>query len=247
MRNAFFIFVLMVCISSVEGQTLLGTTGYLNIPSADMMEDGTFYFGGSYINEAYIDSYGGGNDDAFTYYLNLTFLPFMEVSFGSTRLLLDTYERTTVDRRFSFRFRPLRERKYIPAIVVGVHDLYTSIPKENETNQYFSSIYIVATKNIPVRGSEFGITLGYGARVFRNNQFLGLFGGVSFSPGFYRPMKFIAEYDGEGINFGINAMFFRHLYAYVMIHNLEYLSGGIAYHVYLLNNAKKKRKAKKQK
>jgi hypothetical protein len=139
----------------------------------------------------------------------------------------------------------LRERKYIPAIVIGAHDLYTSVPKESETNQYFSSLYIVSTKNIPVRGSQFGVTLGYGLRAFRNNQFLGLFGGLSFSPGFYRPMKFIIEYDGEGFNLGVNAMFFRHLYVFIMAQDFQHLSGGIAYHVYLLNKAKKKRKARK--
>ena len=231
----------------VKEASLLGTTGYLNIPSADMHEDGTFYFGGSFINQAYIDSYQGGEYDAMTYFLDLTFLPFMEVSFGSTRLLNYTGEWYTVDRRVSFRVRPLRERKYIPAIVIGAHDLYTSIPKENETNQYFSSLYIVATKNIPVRGSEFGVTLGYGIQAFSNNQFLGLFGGVSFSPGFYRPMKFIAEYDGKGVNLGLNAMFFKHLFVYVMMHEFQYPSGGISYHVYLLNNAKKKRRDKKNK
>lgn len=247
MKTIVSIIILLSLSTSVFGQTLLGTTGYLNIPSADMQEDGTFYFGGSFINQAYIDSYQGGDYDAMTYFLDLTFLPFLEVSFGSTRLLNSTSEWTTVDRRVSFRFRPLRERKYIPAIVIGAHDLYTSIPKENETNQYFSSLYIVATKNIPVRGSEFGVTLGYGINAFRNNQFLGLFGGVSFSPGFYRPMKFIAEYDGKGVNLGLNAMFFRHLFVYVMVHEFQYPLGGIAYHVYLLNNAKKKRKARKNK
>ena len=103
----------------------------------------------------------------------------------------------------------------------------------------------MATKNIPVSGSAFGLTLGYGVQAFRNNQFLGLFGGVSFSPGFYRPMKFIAEYDGDGFNLGVNAMFFRHLFVYVMAQDFQYLSGGIAYHVYLLNKLKKKRKAGK--
>jgi hypothetical protein len=232
--------------SDSEAQTLLGTTGYLNIPSADMQEDGTFYFGGSYLNKAYIENYKGGEYDALTYYFDLTFLPFLEINFASTRVLNFPGERTTVDRRISGRLRLVRERKYVPAIVIGVHDLFTSIPRETGTNQHFSSLYIVVSKNIPVKGSEFGVTLGYGVNAFENNQFLGLFGGVAFSPGFYRPMKFIAEYDGKGFNVGLNAMFFRHLFAYFMLHDFQHPSGGIAYHVYLLNKAKKKRKARKQ-
>jgi hypothetical protein len=245
MKKVVYIGLLILMANQVMGQTLLGTTGYLNIPSADMQEDGTFFFGGSYIDKAYIDNYGGGDHNALTYYLNLTFLPFFEASFGSTRLLNLDSDRNTMDRRFSFRFRPLRERKYVPAIVIGAHDVYTSVSEDLETNQYFSSLYIVATKNIPLKGSEFGLTLGYGIDAFRNNQFLGLFGGVSFSPGFYRPMKFIAEYDGQGLNLGINAKFFNHLFVYAMLNDLTSFSGGIAYHVYLLNEAKKKRKAKK--
>jgi len=247
MRRIVIILVLFLSVAATHAQSLLGTTGYLNIPSADMQEDGTFYLGGSFINKQYIDSYGTGEYNVFTYYFDLTFLPFLEINFGSTRLLDYPFERYTVDRRFSIRFRPLRERKYIPAIVIGVHDLYTSIPKENETNQYFSSMYIVATKNIPVKRSEFGVTLGYGINAFRNNQFLGLFGGVSFSPGFYRPLKFIAEYDGKDVNLGLNIMLFNHLFVYAILQDFKYVSGGIAYHVYLLNNIKKKRKEKKRK
>jgi hypothetical protein len=244
MKKVAVIGILVMLTLQLSGQTLLGTTGYLNIPTADMQEDGTFFLGGSYIDNTYIDNYGGGDHNALTYYLNLTFLPFFEASFGSTRLLNLDSDRNTMDRRFSFRLRPLRERKYIPAIVIGAHDVYTSVSKDLETNQYFSSLYIVATKNIPVKGSEFGVTLGYGMNAFSNNQFLGLFGGVSFSPGFYRPMKFIAEYDGEHLNVGVNAMFFKHLFVYAMVQEISHFSGGIAYHVYLLNKAKRKRKRK---
>lgn len=246
MKRVVIILILFWSVAALHSQTLLGTTGWLNIPSAEMQEDGTFYFGGSFIDKSYIEDYGSGEYDALTYYFDLTFLPFLEISFGNTRLLDLPGDRHTVDRRFSFRIRPLRERKYVPAIVIGAHDIYTSIANSAETNQYFSSVYIVATKHIPVKKSEFGFTLGYGLNAFRVNQFVGLFGGVSFSPGFYRPMKFIAEYDGEEINLGLNAMLFKHLFVYAMVHDFKYFSGGLAYHVYLLNDVKKKRKDKKK-
>ena len=246
MRIAILTISFILLSAFAQSQSLLGTTGWLNIPSAEMQEDGTFYIGGSYINSEFIDAYGTGKYDCLTYYADITFLPFLEVSFGNTRLLNFPGETYTVDRRFSFRFRALRERKYIPAIVIGAHDLYTSIPSESKTNQYFSSIYIVATKHIPVKKSEFGVTIGYGFDVFQNNQFIGFFGGVSFSPGFYRPLKFIAEYDGKGFNLGGNVLLFKHLFVYAMLQDVQYFSGGLAYRVYLLNNVKKKRKAKKK-
>jgi len=245
--RALIIFIVLLNFTGACSQSLMGTTGWLNIPTADMQEDGTFILGGTYINKNYIEAYGEGEYDAVTYYFNLSFLPFMEINFGNTRLLNYDKGSATVDRRFSVRIRAVRERKYIPAIVVGVHDVFTSISKESQTNQYFSSMYIVASKNIPVKKSEFGITLGYGINAFRNNQFLGLFGGVSFSPGFYRPLKFIAEYDGKGINLGGNILFFKHLFIYAMVHDVKYFSGGLAYRVYLLNNLKKKSKRKRKK
>jgi hypothetical protein len=235
-----------MCISTSSGQSLFGTTGWLNIPSAEMQEDGTFFLGGSYINSQYIDNYGSGDYECLTYYFDLTFLPFLEISFGNTRLLnYNEGDNYTVDRRFSFRVRPLKERKYVPAIVLGAHDVYTSIQAGADFNQYFNSIYIVATKHIPVKRSEFGLTLGYGFDFFNSNQFIGLFGGVSFSPSFARQLKLIAEYDGQGINIGGNVLCFKHLFLYAMLHDFKHFSGGLAYRVYLLNKVKKKRNTRK--
>ena len=247
MKKLFIIIVCLATFSGLQSQSLLGTTGWLNIPTAEMQEDGTFYLGASFIDKNYIEDYGSGEYNVLTYYFDLTFLPFLEIGFGNSRLLDFQSDSYTVDRRFSFRFRPLRERKYIPAIVIGAHDIYTSIVNKSNTNQYFSSVYIVATKHIPVKSSEFGLTLGYGFNIFRVNQFVGFFGGVSFSPGFYRPLKFIAEYDANSFNIGGNVLLFNHLFVYVMLSDFKYFSGGLAYRVYLLNNYKKKRKNGKKK
>ena len=244
--RAVIIFIAFLNFTGASAQSLMGTSGWLDIPTADMQEDGTFILGGSYINKNYIEAYGGGDYDAATYYFNLSFLPFMEVNFGNTRLLNYDKGKSTVDRRFSIRIRAFRERTYLPAIVVGVHDVFTSVSKEAQTNQYFSSMYIVATKYIPVKKSAFGITLGYGFDVFRNNQYLGFFGGVSFSPSFLRQMKIIAEYEGNSFNLGGNILFFRHLFVYTMLQDFKYFSGGIAYRVYLLNKVKSKIRVKKQ-
>jgi hypothetical protein len=238
MKTIITILILFCSVAAAQAQTLLGTTGWLNIPTADMQEDGTFYAGGSFIDKSYIEDDVLGQYNVLTYYFDLTFLPFLEISFGNTRLLDNTEDNNTVDRRFSFRIRPLRERKYVPAIVIGAHDIYTSISNKEITNQYFSSLYIVATKHIPVKKSEFGLTLGYGFAPSRVNQFVGLFGGLSFSPGFYRPMNFIAEYDGKSINIGLNTMLVKHLFLYAMLHDFSDFSGGLAYHVFLLNKAK---------
>lgn len=247
MRNTFFILIFILLVSKANSQSIFGTTAWLNTPTAEMQEDGTFYLGSSFVNSNLIQSLADGKYNAFTYYFNITFLPFMEVNFGSTGLFDGTDDDNTVDRRFSVRLRVLRERKYVPAIVIGIRDVYTSSAKESNTNQYFSALFFVATKHIAVKKSEFGVSLGYGFDAFRNNQFQGFFGGVTFSPSFLRQMKLIAVYDSQNFNLGADILFFKHLFVYAMLSDFEYFSGGFAYRVYLLNKVKKNRKSKRKK
>lgn len=70
-------------------QRSLGTSGLLNIPSADMQEDGTFMAGGNYLPEEMLPREWGYNSG--NYFVNLTFLPFMEVAYRCTLLKVREY------------------------------------------------------------------------------------------------------------------------------------------------------------
>jgi hypothetical protein len=210
-------------------QPTAGTTGLLNIPSADMQPDGTLMFGGNYLPKPMNPkqfSYNTGN-----YYLNITFLPFLEVNYRCTLLKVDAAGTFNQDRSIALRGRILRERKYIPALVIGGNDIYTSV--KGNGNQYFGALYAVATKSFACWKSRINTTMGYGIEAFRNNQFSGLFGGVSFSPGFFNPLTFMAEYDTKAINAGVSLLVFNHLCIYAFAYDLHYFSGGVSYKVYL--------------
>ena len=237
-----FLLIFLMCNAASQGQSLNGLTGLLNIPSADMQEDGTFYAGVNYINQQTIHNFPGDPYDRYAWYFDITFLPFLEVNFRSTTFKVgnDSVEKYNVDRMASVRLRILRERKYWPAIVIGNHDLYTTVTGGG--NQYFSAAFIVATKHIAAGKSDFGFTVGYGFNVHRNIQYDGIFGGISFSPSFYRQLNLIAEYDGNNYNLGFNILLFKHLFIFAMANDLRYFSGGIAYRVYLLNYYKKNKK-----
>jgi len=56
-------------------------------------------------------------------------------------------------------------------------------------------LYTAATKTYVWKNNTFSTTAGYGIDVFEKNQYEGLFGGVSFSPCFFRPFSLLAEYD----------------------------------------------------
>jgi hypothetical protein len=230
-------------ISRSEAQSLTGITGLLNAPSANMQKDGTFYMGANYLNRNYINEYGNGKYNCLIYYFDLTFLPFLEVNFRNTRELDNPDHSHTVDRMLSAKLRVLKERKYWPSVVLGVNDVITTVQRGN---QYFGALYAVATKNILVKRNEIGFSLGYAApfSYFRDNQFTGIFGGVSFSPSFLRQLTLMAEYDSRNFNVGGSVLFFKHLYVFALLQGMESVSGGAALKISVFSGFKSKSKKK---
>ncbi len=220
--------LIAVFISGSEAQSLTGITGLLNAPSAIMQKDGTFYMGANYLNRNYISAYGNGKYNCLIYYFDLTFLPFLEINFRNTRQLHNPDHSHTVDRMLSARVQVLKERKYWPSIVLGANDLFTGAL---EGNQYFGALYAVTTKNFLVKKNEIGVTLGYAYPLFKNSQFVGVFGGVSFSPSFLRQLTLMAEYDSRNFNLGGSVLFFKHLYLFALLQGMESVSGGAAFKI----------------
>ena len=241
-KSIFLAFLFLAALNSgSEAQSLTGITGLLNAPSANMQKDGTFYMGANFLNRNYINAYGNGKYNCLIYYFDLTVLPFLEINFRNTRQLYNPDSSHTVDRMISMRLRVLRERKYWPSIVLGVNDLYTG---SLIGNQYFGAVYAVATKNILVKKNEFGATFGYALPFFKNSQFVGFFGGVTFSPSFLRQLTLMAEYDSRNFNVGGSVLFFKHLYFFALLQGMESVSGGVAFKVAAFSGFKSKKRPK---
>lgn len=226
LKKYLFVLIISVLPELTKAQSLNGMTGLLNVPSADVQADGTFILGVNYLPEINqpVLGYNTGN-----YYFNLTFLPFLEVAYKLTILKLSngTYNQ---DRGASFRLQPLKEKKYLPAVTIGVHDFFTT---SSSGNQYFGATYIVSTKHFSLNSNNLGVTVGYGSDYLRHSQYVGLFGGISVAPSFLKPLKLMAEYDCKGINLGGSLLLFKHLYILSMAQHLNYFAGGIAYRAYL--------------
>lgn len=224
------IFLSIIAFSVTKAQSMSGTTGLLNIPTANMQRDGTFMFGGNYLPEAITPesfSFNTGN-----YYINITFLPFVEVNYrltlGQTK---STGRYNQQDRSFALRCRILKEGKFIPALVIGGNDLYTHT--NGDGNQYFEAVYIVETKTFLLGRNIFSTTIGSGIDVLEKNQYDGIFGGISYSPYFFSPLTLIAEYDSKVFNTGISLFLFNHLSLHAFAYDLKYFCGGMQYKVYL--------------
>jgi len=228
MGKRFVLFLLIVAMPFFSNaQTLTGTTGLLNIPSADVQADGTFIMGCNYLPEINQPMWGFHTGN---YYFNLTFLPFLEVAYKCTLIRTkSTGKYTQQDRGVSVRLQVLKEKEYFPAVTIGMHDVCT----HTKCNQYFGATYVVFTKHFDIDRNFIGLTSGYGTALLKHNEFVGLFGGISVSPSFFTPATFMAEYDCKGVNVGGSLLLFRHVYFLAMAQRLKYFAGGVAYKIYL--------------
>lgn len=130
-----FMLLLLISVSStlLYAQFPYGTTGLLHMPTADMQRDKTFMTGTSFLNEGATPKHW--NYNTYNYYINITFLPFLEVGYTCTlhRMTVPDagiYNKfTNQDRQFSLRLRLLKEGqfwKYMPAVVIGTNDPATN-------------------------------------------------------------------------------------------------------------------------
>lgn len=182
--SSFFVFML-ICISGLA-QFTIGTTGLLNMPTADMQRDKTFMFGSGFLEKHATPARWTYN--TYNYYINITLFPWLEVAYDCTLhkamecdpvygcgyWIPTTYGKfVNQDRNFSIRLRLLKEGqlwKYMPAIVIGSNDV-TTRPGDKDTNfsnpegdgnGFWSRYFIVATKHYTVKNiGELGMHLAY--------------------------------------------------------------------------------------
>lgn len=216
---------LLACLSPLRAQYSLGNTGLMNIPTADMHEPGTFLLGGNYLPDGMTPfNFNTGN-----YFANISLFSFVELSYRCTLLKTTRYDGKRgyfqQDRSMTARVRPLKEGKYWPALVIGMND-----PFRNTGNNYFASVYGVLTKGFSLTGNDrLSLTAGYFYPMNDYSVQDGVFGGVSYSPGFCRELLVSAEYDTQGINVGTAIRLWKHVSVHVFTREFKSVAGGIRY------------------
>jgi hypothetical protein len=153
---------------SAFAQFTYGTTGLLHMPTAEMQRDKTFLFGGSFLN---INATPKHFDyDTFNYYADITFFPWLEVSYtltlhyahhGSQYFPPKVWGKyCNQDRMFSIRVRLIEEGykySWMPQIVLGVNDPGSHksygggdiiFDDTGTSNAYFTRFYLAATKHL---------------------------------------------------------------------------------------------------
>lgn len=246
MKCKLYLFVLFCCVSfPIAAQLTYGTTGLLHAPSAEMQRDKTLMIGGNFLNKEltpptwYYHTYN--------YFLNVTVFPWMEVAYTCTlfkaeALGLKPYGYTgftNQDRYFSLRLRALKEGqfwKYMPAVVVGTSDPFTSTNTElapTEGNGYYSRFFVAATKHIPLGKEEIGVHLSYLYNKRRDYKLNGVAAGITYNPSSHPQLRMIAEYDSKDFALGATYLLFKRLHVQVEMQKMKYFSGGLTYKIHL--------------
>jgi hypothetical protein len=230
----------------LSAQMTYGVTGLLHMPSGEMQRDKTVMLGGNFLNKANTPPawyYG-----TYNYYLNVTIFPWFEVAYTCTLFSAEGlgYKKygysgfMNQDRYFSFRLRALKEGqfwKYMPGVVLGTSDPFTTSSgnqiASEKGNGYFSRFYIAATKHFQIGKEEIGVHLAYLYNRRKDYHLNGPAVGVTYSPSFYRPLTFVAEYDSKDVAVGAMCLLFNHLHLQFEMQQLKWFTGGLAYKLYL--------------
>ena len=153
-----------------------GGVGLLQMPSARFADDGELQFGGSV----------AGPDDSYSrYFMSVQALPWLESTLGYKGASeADRDAGADSYKHLDAKIALLPESRYIPALALGARDLTGSGP--------FSGEYLVASK----RYYNWDFSLGRGFGGLASDDYLGLFGGVSYQtavPG----LSLQLELDGD--------------------------------------------------
>lgn len=174
MRRFFLFLLSLVCMAGmVRAQLNYGTTGLMNLPTADMQRDKTVMAGGNWLNRHATTPRWWY--DTWNYSINITFFPWLEVGYlcmGHKAVPTDygnqsgywvssTYGKfVNQDRSFHFRLRVWKEgwwKDWTPQIVLGANDAVGdswnggSLGKPSELNYangFLNRYYLAITKHL---------------------------------------------------------------------------------------------------
>lgn len=165
-------FVLWI-VQGATAQINYGTTGLMNLPTADMQRDKTFMAGGNWLNHhATVPRWWY---DTWNYYINITIFPWLEAGYlctghkavptdygnNSGYWVPSTYGKfTNQDRSFHFRLRVWKEgwwKPWTPQVVIGANDAIGDSANggslSNQQNQdygngFWNRYYLAITKHV---------------------------------------------------------------------------------------------------
>ena len=232
------VFILILVFTSLKGQSVSGTAGLFHIPSAIMFPEKTFIIGASYIPMPYFQRFGKRRNPGMPTYLNITLFPFMEVMFRYTHELNMRVNPTTryyPDRMMTFRFKVLKEKKWIPAIVFGFQDITKALGLSSESANNYSASYIVGTKGFKISALNINSTLGfaYNLKNLPSEDYKGIFGGIEVTHKSLPLTSFMLEHNSKQPIVGIRHFFINRFQLMLGVWGFNKMTMNLSYRVNL--------------
>ena len=253
----FFLIIALALLSAAPAwaQFTDGSTGLLQMPTAEMQADGTFMFTTNFLNKHSLPS-GGWNYNTVQYGIYVSFWGRMEIGYICT-IFNDHWkgEQTrkgvwmiNQDRHFTGRICLLREEEFglswMPALVVGVVDPvsgsasreYIGGDLSGSGNGFFNRNFIVMTKHFQTPWGQLGAHAGYQYNRRTDYPINGPCVGVDWTPvwiqnkGIFDHVKFILEFDSRTANIGlISSMWDNRFEAMFDLQGFRWINFGLRY------------------
>ena len=231
-----------LCISA---QQYYGMGGLINVPSADMDTVPVAHIGVHYVNEYMIPdrmTIDGEKYNSWTNYLTVQPFRWIELGYGYT---LQKFHKNgnknaevgfySKDRYFSVRLQPVWESEWWPSVVVGGQDVWGSFDKGESKSNFYRNYYIASSKHFDLLEQYIGVHLAYRRwELDCNKKWNGVVGGLTLQPSFFRPLRVIGEYDGDGVNVGADCTLFRYVMLQASLQKCQYFSGGVCLRIPLV-------------
>lgn len=248
---------LLMTVFTCRAQFTDCSTGLLQMPTADMQDDGTFMITNNFLNKNSLPS-SGWNYNTFQYGIYVSFWGRMEIGYvctifnGAWDPRPDKTWRQEImrnqDRHFVGRVCLLREGefgvKWLPALTLGVSDPttganggeYTTGDVTGLGNGYFNRYYVVMTKHFETPWGRLGAHAGYQYNRRKVYAINGPCVGVNWQPiwlsrkGFFDHLDLVAEYDSRTVNLGfITSVWDNRFEAMFELQNFRWISFGLRY------------------
>jgi hypothetical protein len=211
-RKFFITAVFLMVYIQTKAQTVLGTPGLMNIPTAEIREGGTFDGGVSLMQRELLTKEMDYN--TWLYYVYFAPFSFIDVTLRETLLKYPSVSNPEPhfcqqDRSLSVRVLPIKEKpgRWWPSVLIGVNDFYS-----DQGGSFYAAAYGVVTKSLAFENvGTLTASVGYSRNIREGVLYDGVFGGASLSPSFAPTVRLMGEYDTRGINVGLGAQLFRHL------------------------------------
>ena len=245
---------LILTVLAARAQFVDCSTGLLQMPTAEMPEDGTFTITNNWLNQHSLP-YTGWGYDSFQYGFGISFWNRFEVGIAFTlmdgRKTWRTEEYWRImrnqDRHLFGRLLLLREGEFglewMPALVFGMSDPVTGTGGDYLNgnvkatgNGYFNRTYLVASKHFSTPWGDLGAHAGYQYSVRKDYVINGPCAGVNWRPvwmqdrGLLDRLDVIAEYDSRTLNLGcIATVWDSRFQAMLELQGLHWVNFGIRY------------------